>query len=227
MCCEAICFQEGPQSQDRPPNRGLQGEQLVPESCSFDQRRAECSATVWMRMAAIPPPPIIKPRRTIFSRLPPTAKVRHHCSMDSGSNPATEPDLFSAQQPRDTSSLSAGEPKSLRVRKDEPAAGSSPSYALPTNLPSALRHLDSDQLDRLLAAVLAERQARGGKQLPVSDEFSRKKPIKEVAPPLAQGKLNAVRAAFKAGVTPSRIARQSGISQSDVRKALASDESGR
>jgi transposase-like protein len=42
--------------------------------------------------------------------------------------------------------------------------------------------------------------------------------------PLAQGKLNVVRAAFKAGVTPSRIARQFGISQSDVRKALASDE---
>jgi len=40
---------------------------------------------------------------------------------------------------------------------------------------------------------------------------------------LALGKLNAVRAAFKAGVTPSRIARQFGISQSDVRKALASD----
>ena len=38
-----------------------------------------------------------------------------------------------------------------------------------------------------------------------------------------RGKLNAVRAAFKAGITPSRIARQFGISQSDIRKALASD----
>jgi hypothetical protein len=44
------------------------------------------------------------------------------------------------------------------------------------------------------------------------------------APSLTQGKLNAVRAAFKAGVTPSRIARQFGISQSDVRKALAMNE---
>jgi hypothetical protein len=33
------------------------------------------------------------------------------------------------------------------------------------------------------------------------------------------------RAAFKAGITPSRIARQFGISQSNVRKALASDPS--
>jgi hypothetical protein len=38
---------------------------------------------------------------------------------------------------------------------------------------------------------------------------------------LTTGKLNAVRAAFKAGVKPSAIARQFGISQCDVRKALA------
>jgi hypothetical protein len=105
--------------------------------------------------------------------------------MGSGSNPSTKADLFSAQQPPDTSSLSASEPKSSPLRTDEPAAASSPSYALPTNLPSALRHLDDDQLDRLLAAVLAERQARGGKKLPVSDETPRKQRTKEVAPPLA------------------------------------------
>jgi len=40
---------------------------------------------------------------------------------------------------------------------------------------------------------------------------------------LTTGKLNAVRAAFKAGVKPSAIARQFGISQSDVRKALATE----
>ena len=143
--------------------------------------------------------------------------------MGSGSNPSIKTDLFSAQQSPGTSSPSASEPKPP-LRTDEPAAAS-PSYALPTNLPSALRHLDDDQLERLLAAVIAERQARGGKKLPVSDEPARKQRTKEVAPPLALGKLNAVRAAFKAGVRPSRIARQFGISQSDVRKALASDRS--
>jgi predicted DNA binding protein len=69
--------------------------------------------------------------------------------------------------------------------------------------------------------VLAE-QKRRGRELPVSDENSRKRRV-EVPPSLTQGQLNAVRAAFKAGVTPSRIARQFGISQSDVRKALARD----
>ena len=145
--------------------------------------------------------------------------------MGNGSNPSIKADLFSAQQSPDTSSPSASEPKSSPLYTDEPAAASSPSYGLPTNLPSALRHLDDDQLERLLAAVLAERQARGGKKLPVPDEPPRKKRIKEVSPPLAQGKLNAIRAAFKAGVRPSRIARQFGISQSNLKKALASDPS--
>jgi hypothetical protein len=143
--------------------------------------------------------------------------------MGNGSNPSIKPDLFSAQQPPGAQAPAASIPKS----KDQPASAASPSYALPTNLPSALRRLNNDQLDRLLAAVLAEREARGGKKLPVSDEASREKPGIETAPSLPQGKLNAVRAAFKAGVTPSRIARQFVISQSDVRKALASYEAKR
>jgi hypothetical protein len=44
---------------------------------------------------------------------------------------------------------------------------------------------------------------------------------------VTRGKLNAVRAAFKAGVKPSQIARQFGLPQTEVRKALASDVSGR
>jgi transposase-like protein len=40
---------------------------------------------------------------------------------------------------------------------------------------------------------------------------------------LTTGKLNAVRAAFRAGVRPSAIARQFGISQADVKKALAAE----
>jgi hypothetical protein len=39
---------------------------------------------------------------------------------------------------------------------------------------------------------------------------------------LTQGQINTVRAAFKAGVKSSMVARQFGISQADIRKALAS-----
>jgi hypothetical protein len=102
--------------------------------------------------------------------------------MGSGSNPPIKPDLFSALESPDISLPPRSEPKPLR--KDEPAAAASPSYALPTNLPSALRHLDDDQLGRLLAAVISELKRRG-KKLPVSVEPSRKRRIKEVAPPLS------------------------------------------
>jgi len=40
---------------------------------------------------------------------------------------------------------------------------------------------------------------------------------------LTRTQINAVRAAFKAGIKPSQIARQFGISQSDVRKVLMAD----
>jgi hypothetical protein len=93
---------------------------------------------------------------------------------------------------------------------------------LPADLSNAIKQLGDQELDRLLAAVLAE-QKRRGKEFRVSDENSRKRKVETISVPLTQGKLNAVRAAFKAGVTPSRIARQFGISQSDVRKALAGD----
>jgi DNA invertase Pin-like site-specific DNA recombinase len=96
-----------------------------------------------------------------------------------------------------------------------------PRHVLPADLPKAVRHLDDHELDRLLSAVIAE-QKRRGKKLATAISQPRRAQVVTAAP-LTQGKLNAVRAAFKAGVTPSRIARQFGISQSDVRKALASN----
>ena len=53
---------------------------------------------------------------------------------------------------------------------------------------------------------------------------SQRRPVDIAEVSLTRGRVNAVRAAFKAGITPSRIARQFGISHSNVRKALASDK---
>jgi len=142
--------------------------------------------------------------------------------MGSSRTRSTTPDLFSTASTKMPVSPSVNSPPS--VDADGGAAASSQSYALPKNLPSALSHLGDDQLDRLLAAVIGELKQRGRK-LPDSDEPRRQKRTKEIAPPLAQGKLNAVRAAFKAGVRPSRIAREFGISHADVRRALASESS--
>jgi predicted DNA-binding protein (UPF0251 family) len=99
-------------------------------------------------------------------------------------------------------------------------------HVLPKDLPAAIKQLDDQELDRLQAAVLAEQKRRGRK--PGESVEPRDKPrIEAAAVQLTPGKLNAVRAAFKAGVKPSQIARQFGLSQSDVRNALASDASRR
>ena len=58
------------------------------------------------------------------------------------------------------------------------------------------------------------------------DKFSQRRQLEAAAVSLTRGQVNAVRAAFKAGIKPSVIARQFGLSQSDVRKALADTVSG-
>ena len=132
-------------------------------------------------------------------------------------------DLFSSASLRDAPSPGTKPPRQAPSNKE--AAASSPRYLLPKDLSSGIRQLNDQEFDRLLAAVLAE-QKRRGKKLPLSHKASRKPPV-QFGPPLAPAKVNAVRAAFKAGVPPSRIARQFGISHADVRKALASSPSKR
>jgi hypothetical protein len=117
--------------------------------------------------------------------------------------------------------------KGATERKIEPDHRvTEPHLFLPKDLAGALKRLHDTEIDALLSAVTAEAKRRN-RLLP--------KPSQEPAPrnarlqlPSAGGvaslttaKLNAVRAAFKAGVKPSTIARQFGVSQSDVRKALA------
>jgi hypothetical protein len=89
-------------------------------------------------------------------------------------------------------------------------------HVLPKDLPNALN---------LLKAAVAEARRRG-RSLP-SAQPSRAHQRGEGTASLPRGQLNAVRAAFKAGVTPAQIARKFGLSRSDVRKALASEASGR
>ena len=144
--------------------------------------------------------------------------------MVSGRTRQIEPDLFSTASLREPSSPGANPPRNAPSTADAGTAASSPRYLLPKDLPSGIKQLTDQEFDRLVAAVLAE-QKRRGREPPILRKTSRKPPIKEAGPPLTLAKLNAVRTAFKAGVTPSRIGRQLGISQSDVRKALASGTS--
>jgi hypothetical protein len=131
---------------------------------------------------------------------------------------SSAPDLFSPASAREPSAPS----EKACLNAPEPATLSS-RHVLPADLPNAIKHLDDQQFDRLVSAVVAEHRRRGRK-LSMSDESPRKGRGESVAVPLTQGKLNAVRATFKAGVTLSRIARQFGISQANLRKALSSKD---
>jgi hypothetical protein len=135
---------------------------------------------------------------------------------------AASPDLFStAFAVREPPSPSVNHPKSPPRTTRPTARTLLPRHALPSNLPSTIKHLDDQELDRLFAAVLAELERRGRKSRADNKTSRSRRVVEDTANALTTGKLNAVRAAFKAGVTTTQIARQFGISLSDVRKALA------
>jgi hypothetical protein len=125
-------------------------------------------------------------------------------------------DSFSSRGQASPSSSSAN--SSAAANRETEIAPPS-RYVLPKDLDAAIKHLDDQQLNRLVSVALEERTRR--KKSILHDKSQRNAQI--VSPRLPQGKLNAVRAAFKAGVTPARIAREFGISRSDVQTALAGD----
>jgi DNA-binding phage protein len=140
------------------------------------------------------------------------------------------PDLFSVGP---TSSKAISEPET---------APPSRRVVLPKDLPAAIRHLDDRELDLLLRAANDEARKRGmstanrdvvssatDTSSPRKNASSlrgqmRQRKMKLSVSSLTHGQVNAVRAAFKAGVTPTTIARQFGLTQADVRKALSSNE---
>ena len=142
----------------------------------------------------------------------------------------TTPDLFSALP-----TVTAAGPSAVPKGKAGPdSLASQQRHFLPEDLAGALKRLDDVEIDALLAAVTTEAERRGrrppspAKEKPVADAKPqrRQEVAEDGAGSLTTGKLNAVRAAFKAGVKPSAIARQFGISQSDVRKTSGINSGG-
>jgi hypothetical protein len=83
------------------------------------------------------------------------------------------------------------------------------------------RSLTSTPVIRPTTQMSTEQRASG--ESTTAEKSPERRQPEEPNLALTQGQVNAVRATFKAGITPSRIARQFGISQSDVRKVLASE----
>ena len=154
---------------------------------------------------------------------------RHADAMGSDPDERTAPDLF----PTVTASAL---PAPKATTESEPRR-----YVLPKNLRNAVKYLSDGELDLMHEATLEELKRRG--RTPKSVEaglLARPDLTKIQSTPnrkttklnaaevsLTRGQVNAVRSAFKAGITPSRIAREFGIPLSDVRQALASDETKR
>ncbi len=108
------------------------------------------------------------------------------------------------------------------VRSEAPAAAPPVRPLLPCELEASLQILSEAEFERLLTAVNGE-ASRRGKPEPTSERPRGLRPRKPNPPAgIPSGKANAVRAAFKAGVKPSAIARQFGISQADIRALLNS-----
>jgi hypothetical protein len=147
------------------------------------------------------------------------------------------PDLFSTNAVRDDAPPPRKLPAAEAITETAPRR-----HILPKDLPNAVKRLSDGELDELFAVAFDEVTRRGRLPPSIGAGLTRSPPrpsdlaTKRSRPtekrqqadtaevPLTRGQQNAVRAAFKAGLTPPRIARQFGISQADVRKALASDE---
>jgi hypothetical protein len=160
--------------------------------------------------------------------------LQHYFLMGRDSTDRNAPDLFSFQ----------GVGKPLPKRPLDVQGTRKPNRpALPKDLSKSVKYLDDKDLDRLVVAVFDEARRRGrlppglgravsagsagrvGRLPPALQINARSQKPKIAVPPLTRGQRNAVRAAFKAGVRPVQIARQFGLSPSDVRKVLASEES--
>src|SRR6266545_3761037 len=169
--------------------------------------------------------------------LAPSLRQQHDAAMPRGRTQHPTPDLFSEASAPEAPPTPANQASSPQAAAAVDMAASSRRYLLPKDLPNALKRLDDGKLASLLAAALDEAKRRG--KLPSGlaasawddptprgsrkkNESSKLRPAHAVLS-LTRGQVNAVRAAFKAGIAPPRIAREFGISQSEVRKVLASD----
>src|ERR1700687_2082038 len=73
---------------------------------------------------------------------------RHDCRMGSGRITPMTPDLVSTVVPREPSSPPLNPPITTADN-----AASSPRHVLPSDLPAAIKHLNDQELEQLMAAV--------------------------------------------------------------------------
>ena len=102
-----------------------------------------------------------------------------------------------------------------------PTSGTTRRIRLPGDLARSLEYLDDAELRKLQDAVNDEIERRSRKA--VAKETVR--PADKEAARIPEGKVNLIRASFRAGLKPAAIARTLGVSLSLVRRVLQSNVS--
>ena len=102
------------------------------------------------------------------------------------------------------------------ARSPNPSGSSARPYLLPADLPKALAWLSVEELDTLMKAVQTELKRRAAPSTNGAVLRAATKPsmVNPVGPRV--GQINAIRAAIRAGVTPTAIAKQFGITKATV-----------
>lgn len=98
---------------------------------------------------------------------------------------------------------------------------------LPHDLDVALKHLTDGELARLLEAVTFETRHRGLLGVGPLEKRNGLQPSRKSEPDalsdLTQSQINLIRSSIKAGVKPTVLARQFGLSKAQIRAALINE----
>src|SRR6266702_2829639 len=146
-------------------------------------------------------------------------RQQHDAAMPRGRTQHPTPDLFLEAFAPEAPPTPASQVSSPQAAAAVDMAVSLRRYLLPKDLPNALKQLDDGELASLLEAALDEAKRRG--TLPSGlaasalddptprgsrkrNESSKVRPAHVAVLSLTRGQVNAVRAAFKAGIAPSR-----------------------
>ena len=107
------------------------------------------------------------------------------------------------------------------ARSTNPSGSSARPYLLPADLPKALTWLSVEELDTVMKAVQTELKRRAAPSTnAVLRAATKPSMVNPVGPRV--GQINAIRAAIRAGVTPTSIAKQFGITRATVAKIASS-----
>jgi hypothetical protein len=100
-------------------------------------------------------------------------------------------------------------------------AAGSPKSLLPSDLAGSLTHLSEQDIKRLAEALDTEMRRRGISVPPIDTKRPQRSRTRAAdLPELTRSQISLIRSSIKAGVKPSVLSRQFGLSQSQIRAAL-------